>query len=205
MKKIKKKNNNKALTIQANKPEVKCSRVTISSRVCNQKKFNELFELLDNTTIYKNTISLHCFNNLTSIVIDYNSFVTQYKDFQNSQLNSWEIQNIFQEISLHYSETAKRYLSKAKFIVTKPKSNISNTAILINSNSNLKLDNGKYLLNFNVKDKLKQINEKLDQYNADLILEKDKDLITKLEKNIAICHQLITQYKGIETDRKSVV
>ena len=84
MKKIKN-NNHKVLNIPVHKPDVKCSRVTISSRICNEHKFNELFQLLDHTTVYKNLISNHCYNNLHSIITDYHLFITQYKNFPNLQ------------------------------------------------------------------------------------------------------------------------
>ena len=130
MKKLKKKVP-PIFNVQARKLEVKCSRVTIDSRVCNEEKFNDFFELVNNVIDYKKTISEYCFNNLTSVVTDYDLFLTKYKEFPNSQLNSWESQNIFQEIASHYSETAKRHLGKAKFVVStnKLKTKKSNTVI----------------------------------------------------------------------------
>ena len=99
------------------KPDVKSSRLTIDSRVCNVDKFNEFLALIDNTKNYKNIISQYCYDNILSLVSDYSNFLINYKFLDNSQLNSWERQTIFQEIAGHYSETATRYLDKAKFIV----------------------------------------------------------------------------------------
>ncbi len=158
----------KTKNIKLFKPDVKSSRVTIDSRVCNVDKFNEFFSLIDNTKNYKNTISQYCYDNLLSLVSDYKPFLTHYKFLDNSQLNSWERQTIFQEIAGHYSETTTRYLDKAKFIVSKPKSNINNIALFIHNQSNLIVNNKFYALDFNIDDKLIQLTTYLDKYNLEL-------------------------------------
>jgi hypothetical protein len=176
MKKLKKsivKNNVKLF-----KPDVNSSRVTIDSRVCNVDKFNEFFALIDNTKNYKNIISQYCYDNLLSLVSDYKPFLNHYKSLDNYQLNSWERQTIFQEIAGHYSETATRYLDKAKFIVIKPKSNINNIALFIHNQSNLTIDNNVYALEFNIEDNLIQLTTYLDKYN--LKLSHHKNLLENL-------------------------
>ena len=194
------------------KPDVKSSRVTIDSRVCNVDKFNEFFALIDNTKNYKNIISQYCYDNLLSLVSDYKPFLTHYKSLDNSQLNSWERQTIFQEIAGHYSETATRYLDKAKFIVIKPKSNINNIALFIHNQSSLKLTNNIYALDFNIEDKLIQLTTYLDKHNLELSHNKnllvnnsiDKDLeninkeISRLEKSIKSYNKLIANHHEIQ-------
>jgi len=213
MKKLKKsivKNNVKLF-----KPDVKSSRVTIDSRVCNMDKFNEFLALIDNTKNYKNIISQYCYDNLLSLVSEYKPFLTHYKSLDNSQLNSWERQTIFQEIAGHYSETATRYLDKAKFIVVKPKSNINNIALFINSQSNLIVNNNVYSLDFNIEDKLIQLTTYLDKYNLELnqnknllenLVQSKKDNstedinkeISRLEKSIKSYNKLIANYHEIQ-------
>lgn len=196
------------------KPDVKSSRLTIDSRVCNVDKFNQFLALIDNTKNYKNIISQYCYDNILSLVSDYSNFLINYKFLDNSQLNSWERQTIFQEIAGHYSETATRYLDKAKFIVIKPKSNINNIALFINSQSNLIVNNNVYSLDFNIEDKLIQLNTYLDKYNLDLShhkyllvnieQDKTKDIeninkeISKLEKLIKSYNKLIANYHKVQ-------
>ena len=79
MKKLKKTSNDKVnLKIGLFKPEIKCSRLTVNSRVCNIDKFNELFQIIDSTKDFKNLISNYCFNNLTSLVTNYSGFIKNY-------------------------------------------------------------------------------------------------------------------------------
>jgi hypothetical protein len=145
------------------KQEVKSSRVTIDSRICNIDKFNEFFALVDNTKDYKNTISQYCHEQLLHLVSNHKTFVSHYKLFNNSHLNSWEKQALFQEIASHYYETATRYLDKATFI---SKGNqLEPIAKLIYKQANLicVLDNNKtsnnkvYQLDFNIADTLIQL------------------------------------------------
>ena len=188
------------------KPEVKSSRITIDSRVCNVDKFNEFFYLVDNDIkYYKNTVSKYCYNNLLSLVSDYSTFLTRYKSLETSQLNSWEKQTIFQDISSHYYETSTRYLDKATF--TSKSNNLSIIAKFINKNSNLILVNKDkdktYKLDFNPTNKLIQLNQYLDKYKLDLINLESKPLnnkteILKLERLIVSYNKLIIKYKEIE-------
>ena len=118
MKKDKKHSTNKDLKPSLFKPDIKASRITIDSRSCNLAKFNELYEIIDDhTKKLKNTISLYCLNNLTKLVTNYTQFKKNYVLFNNPYLNSWEKQTVFQEISGHYYETTKRYLSKSTYII----------------------------------------------------------------------------------------
>jgi hypothetical protein len=110
MKKLKKSVVNSKINIF--KQEVKSSRVTIDSRICNIDKFNEFFDLVDNTKDYKNTISQYCYEQLLYLVSNHKTFVSHYKLFDNIHLNSWEKQTLFQEIAGHYYETATRYIIK---------------------------------------------------------------------------------------------
>ena len=48
------------------KPDVKSSRLTIDSSVCNVDKFNQFLALIDNTKNYKNIISQYCYDNILS-------------------------------------------------------------------------------------------------------------------------------------------
>ena len=184
------------------KLEVKSSRITIDSRVCNTAKFNEFFSLVDNDIkSYKNTVSKYCYDNLLSLVSDYSTFLTRYKSLDNSQLNSWEKQTIFQDISSHYYETAIRYLDKATFVSSR--NELSIIAKFIYKNSNLILVNNIYNLDFNPTDKLIQLNQYLDKYKLDLINLESKPLdnqteILKLERLIVSYSYLIIKYKEIE-------
>ena len=164
--------NNKSLF----KSEVKSSRIIIHSRICNNDKFNELFSIVDNTKDYKNIISQYCYDNLTSLVSNYSSFLTHYTLFDSNHLNSWESQTIYQEIAGHYSDTAQRYLNKAQYKVKSPKTNISSIANFINYHSTLinytsnneLITTNKYVLNFNIKENLLQLNDYLTKYIKDL-------------------------------------
>ena len=189
------------------KPETCSARVTISSRVSNYDKFQELYSLIDSTKDFKNQISEYCYSNLTLLVIDYIQFLTNYKIFTNSYLNSWEKQNLFQEIAAHYYETAQRYLNKAKYIVTKNKkpvkSRLSSIANFINNNSYLKtnkLSNKYYILDFNIENNLERLHSKLAQYSNKLVIAKNnKEVkeITKLEKSIISYNKLVITYQTI--------
>jgi len=211
------------------KPDVKSSRVTIDSRVCNPTKFNEFFELVDNDIkSYKNTVSQYCYDNLLPLILDYNTFVKDYKLLNSSQLNSWETQTIFHEISGHYSETSTRYLDKATFISSNH--TLSEVAKLIYKQSNLICtykdikDSNKntYKLDFNINDKLIQLNNYLTQYKSYLVnvnniliqlnLIKEKNLTEeqvkqldfnnkekiKLERLIKSYNKLIVDYSEIK-------
>lgn len=145
MKKPKKHTSTKSLGF---KPDVKSSRVTVSSRIANTDKFNQFLHIIDDTPLVKKQISLFCFDNLTSLIDDIKLFQSLYSQFNSNFLNSWELQNIFQEIVSHYHESAKRYLAKANFIVNSNKyynnSNkpfdLAKLATFINKHSNLKID-----------------------------------------------------------------
>jgi hypothetical protein len=93
MKKLKKSVVNSKINIF--KQEVKSTRVTIDSMICNIDKFNEFFALVDNTKDYKNTISQYCHEQLLHLISDHKTFVSHYKLFDNTHLNSWEKQGMF--------------------------------------------------------------------------------------------------------------
>jgi predicted DNA-binding ArsR family transcriptional regulator len=80
-------------------------------------------------------VSQYCYDNLLPLILDYNTFVKDYKLLDSSQLNSWETQTIFHEISGHYSETSTRYLDKATFISSN--NSLSEVGKLIYKQSNL--------------------------------------------------------------------
>ena len=200
-------NNNLDIALNNNpvfEPEVHSARVTISSRVSNKEKFQELYSLIDSTKDFKNQISQYCYSNLTLLVSDYIQFLTNYKTFNSPYLNSWEKQNLFQEIAAHYYETAQRYLNKAKYIVTKNKKpvkyRLSTIANFINDNSYLNTTNNLLNLDFNIENNLERIHSKLAQYGNELIVAKNnKEVkkITKLEKLIISYNRLIITYQNI--------
>ena len=209
MKKLKKTSTDKVnLKIGLFKPEIKCSRLTVNSRVCNIDKFNELFQIIDSTKDFKNLISNYCFNNLTSLVTNYSGFIKNYTLFESNYLNSWEKQTIFTEISGHYFETATRYLSKANYIVQKQnilknnqinkvKTKLSLIAELIDKNSNLITFNNIYKIDFDIKTKVASLNNYLFQYKKDLENAKNDEII-KLEKLIASYEKIIKTYTEVE-------
>ena len=94
MKKLKKlisykDNNNKSnLKIGLFKPEIKCSRLTVDSRICNVDKFNELFQIIDSTKEFKNIVSSDCLNHLAFLVTNYSNFLKRYNLLTSSYLNS---------------------------------------------------------------------------------------------------------------------
>ena len=222
--------------------ETKCSRITVDNRICNEDKFNQLFSLTESIKDYKNTISQYCFDNRLLIISNVKDFLSHYKkaEFNNRYLNAWERQTIYQEITGHYAESLKRYLSKAKFIITannlsnkNNKTKFSNINIRIETkltklcdfiykNSNLifnennESNNLKYILDFNVSEKLNNLNEYLSKYTTELeelklnIHSKDPkqidneinkeitDSIGKLEKIIISYNKLINKYTEIE-------
>ena len=172
------------------KPDIKASRVTINSLVCNQDKFNQLYDLIDSTKEFKNIISNYCLNNLISLVTNYYEFKKNYALFKSNHLNSWEKQNLFQEISGHYYETATRYLNKANYVIqkqgflsrnnqlTKVKTKLNSLTDFISLNSNLVCVHNyvlvnyylDYRLNFDVTAKLNSLNNYLLQYKNELAL-----------------------------------
>lgn len=230
MKKLKKNHNSKIeqksnikINIK-NNIETKCSRITVDNRICNEDKFNQLFSLTESIKDYKNTISQYCFDNRLLIVSNVKNFLTHYKkkEFNNPYLNAWERQTIYQEITGHYAESLKRYLSKAKFIVTtnnvsnknnKVETKLSKLCDFIYKNSNLMINKDlKYILDFNVSEKLNNLNEYLVKYTNELeelklsikdinkkYLDKEiNDRISKLEKLIISYNKLISKYTEIE-------
>ena len=210
MKKHKKHPTNKDLKLSLFKPDIKASRVTIDSKICNTAKFDELYEIVDNhTKKLKNIISLYCLNNLTNLVTNYMQFKKNYVLFKNPYLNSWEKQTLFQEVSGHYYETAKRYLSKSTYIIqkqgflsrnnkiTRVKSKLNSMAALIDNNSNLVKTENNYKLDFDIRYKLKSLNNYLTTYKKDLLTAKNDEVI-KLEKLIISYHKIIKAYLDIE-------
>ena len=220
MKKLKKSTTDKVnnLKIGLFKPEIKCSRLTVDSRICNVDKFNEFFQIIDSTREFKNIVSNDCFYNLAFLTTNYSDFIKRYNLLTSSYLNSWERQTIFSEISGHYFETATRHLSKANYFIQKQsglksnqiqksKTRLNSIAQLIDKNSNLiKIENNKdnsnkndknYQINFDVKNKLASLNNYLTQYQKELENAKDKE-ITRLEKLIASYNKIIRIYEYIE-------
>ena len=93
MKKLKKlifykDNNNSNLKIDLFKPEIKCSRLTVDSRICNIDKFNEFFQIIDFTKEFKNLVSNDCFYNLAFLVTNYSDFLKRYNLLESNCLNS---------------------------------------------------------------------------------------------------------------------
>ena len=187
MKKLKKSSSAKA-QIGLFKPETKCSRLTIDSRICNLDKFNQFFQIVDHAQEFKNTVSQYCFTNLTKLVTNYSDFIKDYNLLKSKHLNSWEKQTIFAEVAGHYFETVTRHLSKAHYIVqkqsflskynqiTKVKTKLSSIAELIDKNSNLVnfqnyvLINYKqvYEIDFDIKARLASLNNYLVNYHKSL-------------------------------------
>ena len=218
MKKDKKHSTNKDLKPSLFKPDIKASRVTIDSKICNTAKFDELYEIIDNhTKKIKNTISLYCLNNLTKLVTNYTQFKKNYVLFKNPYLNSWEKQTLFQEVSGHYYETVKRYLSKSTYIIqkqglssrnnkiTKVKTKLNSLAALVDNNSNLVYSQNYVLINyysvysldFDIKSKLKSLNNYLTTYKKDLLTAKNDEVI-KLENLIISYNKIIKVYLDVE-------
>jgi transposase len=210
MKKLKKTatkdNIDKSLNKSIFNDEVKCSRITINSRICNEEKFNQFFELISTVHIFKNLLSQYCYKNRFSIVSDYSSFLTQYKQFTHEHLNAWERQTIYQEIAGHYSETLQRYLSKARYIVVnkgkKSESDLIKLCRYIDKNSKIIIVNNEPMLDFNIDSKLQELNEYKAEYESELkILNDDKERL-KLESKIKAYDKLINQYTQIKVYRE---
>ncbi len=219
MKKFKKASNNsaKSLNIRRFKPEIKCSRVTISSNICNDGKFDELFKIIDSTKDFKNTASNYCFENLLVLITNYSGLLKDYRLFGNAHLNAWERQNIFQEVASHYYETSSRYLSKADYVVknniNKIKTDFSSLVKLINKNSNLIKENeNSFKLDFDVNLKIVSLNTYLEQYKKELLgvdieTKEGKETAIKLEKSISSYKNIISTYEKIKVlvDSKPII
>lgn len=95
--------------------EIRASRVTIDSRVCNTDKFNELYSNISTVETLKNQMSDYCFTNIVRLIKNPYNFKLEYKNFSNSINNAWEIQTLFQSIANHYEESAKRYFDRINF------------------------------------------------------------------------------------------
>jgi transposase len=182
--------------------EVKCSRITIDSRICNENKFNQFFELISTVHVFKNRISQHCYHHRFSIISDYSNFLKEYKQFNHEHLNSWEKQTVYQEITGHYFETLSRYLSQARYIVVnkgkKSDSNLVKLCRYIDKYSKIITINNEYVLDFDIELKLQELNEYKIKYQSDLILINDEKEKLKLENKIKSYDKLIKQYTQIE-------
>jgi transposase len=204
---IKENKTDKSLNKSLFNDEVKCSRITINSRICNEEKFNQFFKLISSVHIFKNLISQYCYQNRFSIISDYSSFLTQYKQFNHEHLNSWERQTIYQEIAGHYSETLSRYLNQARYIVVnkgkKSESYLIKLCRNIDKNSKIIINNEQYILDFDIELKLQELNEYKAKYDSELkklindINADEKEKI-KLENKIKSYDKLIKQYTQIK-------
>jgi len=210
MKKLKKtatKDKDKSLNKGIFNDEVKCSRITINSRICNEDKFNQFFDLISTVHVFKNTISQYCYQNRFSIISDYFSFLKEYKQLNHEHLNAWERQTIYQEIAGHYSETLQRYLSKTRYIVVnkgkKLESDLIKLCRYIDQNSKIIISDKSYILDFAIESKLQELNEYKIKYESELKIlindinadEKEK---IKLESKIKSYDKLINQYTHIK-------
>lgn len=214
MKKLKKtatkeNNTDKSLNKSIFNDEVKCSRITINSRICNEEKFNQFFELINTVHVLKNLVSQHCYHHRFSIISDYSSFLTQYKQFNHEHLNTWERQTVYQEIAGHYSETLQRHLNKARYVVInkgkKSDSDLIKLCRHIDKNSKIIIINNstKYELDFDIESKLQEFNEYKSKYQSDLILINDDKEKIKLENKIIFYNKLINQYTQIKLYKES--
>jgi transposase len=210
MKKLKKTatkdNIDKSLNKSIFNDEVKCSRITINSRICNEEKFNQFFELISTVHVFKNLISQHCYHHRFSIISDYSSFLTQYKQFTHEHLNAWERQTVYQEIASHYSETLSRYLNQARYIVVnkgkKSESDLIKLCRYVDKNSKIIISDKSYILDFDIELKINELNEYKANLQSDLILindinADDKERL-KLESKIKSYDKLIKQYTQIK-------
>ena len=93
------------------------TRFTVSPKVCNSKKYQEVLSLLDRVIPLKNAMSRHCHAHKMDILADKAAFKTQYAKFQSDLLNAWERQGIFHDIVDHYAETIKRNIRGKSFRV----------------------------------------------------------------------------------------
>ena len=93
------------------------TRFTVSQRVCNPQKYQEVLSLLDRVTPLKNAMSAYCHAHKMDILVDKAAFKSQYTQFQSDFLNAWERQGIFHDIVDHYAESIKRHIRSQSFHV----------------------------------------------------------------------------------------
>ena len=93
------------------------TRFTVSPRVCNPQKYQEVLSLLDRVIPLKNAMSAYCHAHKLDILADKAAFKSQYTQFQSDFLNAWERQGIFHDIVDHYAESIKRHIRSQSFHV----------------------------------------------------------------------------------------
>ena len=99
------------------KVSLNSTRFTVSPKVCNSQKQQEVLSLLDRVIPLKNAISRHCHAHKMDILVDKAAFKSQYTQFQSDFLNAWERQGIFHDIVDHYAESIKRHIRGQSFHV----------------------------------------------------------------------------------------
>ena len=93
------------------------TRFTVSPKVCNSQKYQEVLSLLDRVIPLKNAMSAYCHAHKMDILVDKAAFKSQYTQFQSDFLNAWERQGIFHDIVDHYLESIKRHIRSQSFHV----------------------------------------------------------------------------------------
>ena len=93
------------------------TRFTVSPKVCNSQKQQEVLSLLERVIPLKNAMSRHCHAHKMDILADKAAFKTQYIQFQSDFLNAWERQGIFHDIVDNYAESIKRNIRGQSFRV----------------------------------------------------------------------------------------
>jgi hypothetical protein len=194
MKKLKKSIVNSKINL---KQEVKSSRVTIDSRICNIDKFNEFFALVDNTKDYKNTISKYCHEQLLHLVSNHKTFVSHYKLFNNSHLNSWEKQTLFQECSVCHYISSNNRKTQEEFICKNPQCKHKENADL-NSPKVIK----SRLLNNNLRYKLGKDNVYLCNRNNITNYKRVKSIVVA-EYNIGVVTELLPRAKTLAKTKEA--
>jgi len=102
------------------KKRIKAKRISASS-IVNSKKTQRFVEHFAFVKSLKNQISQHIFNHKMSLISSSskNTLISHAKQFNCSELYSWEVQKIYQQIVDFYSNWADKLTDNQKFVLQK--------------------------------------------------------------------------------------
>lgn len=120
------------------KINIKTKRIS-SSSIINKQKKNTLVEHFAFVKEFKNNISKHIFNHKYMLLTSENKklLIAHAKQFNNSQLYSWEVQKIFQQSVDFYSNWMDQLIKNNKFFVQKEYKIISYKRNVTNKNGEI--------------------------------------------------------------------
>ena len=100
------------------KKKLKTKRIS-SSRILNAKKEERFVDHFSFVKYHKNRISQHVFDNKMSLLSTSakNALIAHAKQFNSSELYSWEVQKMYQQIVDFYSNWVDKLTDNQKFVI----------------------------------------------------------------------------------------